>query len=127
MSRERYDPRVIDALADALEKHSPAFHNSILQEVARMLGIEPDTAEPDIDLNGIDWRTRDGEPASPKDEWAWAFAYTREGEIKPETNELVEAIKRHGSVKVDDFEVKLGGRDGTLLNRRRRSESNGLS
>jgi len=119
MSRDRYDPRVIDALAEALEKHYPAFHNSILQEVARSLGIEPDTAEPDIDLDGIDWRTRDGEPASPEDEWAWAFSYTREGKLRPEARELVEAIGRYGSVKAGGFEAKLGGHNKRLLNRRR--------
>jgi len=119
MSRERYDPRVIDALADALEKHYPAFYNSILQEVVKTLGIEPRTIEPDFDLNGIDWRTRDGEPVSPEDEGAWAFAYTREGELKSEARELVEAIQRYGPVKIGGFEVKLGGRDSKLLNRRK--------
>lgn len=83
MSRDRYDPRVIDALAQALEKHYPNFHNSILQEVARALGIEPGPMEPDVDLNRIEWRTREGQPATAEDEWAWVFAYTREGEPGP--------------------------------------------
>jgi hypothetical protein len=40
MSQDRYDPKVIDALAGALEKHFSAFHNSVLQDVARTLGME---------------------------------------------------------------------------------------
>jgi len=119
MSRDRYDPRVIDAIAEALEKHYHAFHNSIIQEVARTLGIEPGPMEPDINIDGIDWRTREGQPATAEDDWAWAFAYTREGELRPEARGLVEAIRRHGSVKAGGFQVKLGGRDGRLLNRRR--------
>ena len=119
MSQDRYDPKVIDALVGALEKHYPSFHNSILQEVARTLRIEPSPIEPDINLDGINWKTKEGKPATAEDGWAWAFAYTHEGEQMPETKELVEAIIKHGSVKTGGFEVKLGGRDGRLLNRKR--------
>ena len=83
MNKARYDFRVI-ALAQALEKHYPNFHNNILQEVARALGIERSPIEPNIGLNRIEWRTREGQPATAEDEWARVFAYTREGKPLPE-------------------------------------------
>lgn len=75
--------------------------------------------EPDFNLDVINWRTREGQPATAEDGWAWAFAYTKEGQHMAETRELVEAIKRHVSVKTGGFEIKLGGRDGKLLNPKR--------
>jgi hypothetical protein len=119
MSANRYDPRIINALDRTLERHYPAYRSNVLRDVARELGIEPEPMESEIDITQIDWKTGEGQPATVEDEWAWAFAYTREAELKPEARELVEAIRRRGSVMADGFEVKLGGRDRRLLNRKR--------
>jgi len=73
----------------------------------------------DINLDAIKWMKRGKQPAAPGDKWAWAFAYSRDGGVLPETRRLVEAIKRHGKVEVEGFEITLGGRDGKLLNRRK--------
>ena len=76
----------------------------------------------DIDISGIDWKrsNRDGGgPAEPGDGWNWAFGFTKDGGIRRETMELVQAIERYGPVRVGDYEISLSGRDGSLLNRKR--------
>ena len=82
-------------------------------------GFSTKPTEATIDLSKIGWKVKGGVAASSSDPWAWAFAYNQDDTMKPETSELVEAIKQHGSIQVSGFEIKLGGRDGNLLNRRK--------
>ena len=74
---------------------------------------------PSINVMDIPWLKKGSEPASPYDPWAWAFAYDFDGNVFPETEELLEAIKRDGKVRVDGYEISLGGRDKNLLNRKK--------
>jgi len=75
-----------------------------------------------IDINGIEWKKSNkqgGGTAGQYDEWAWAFAYTQNGDIRRETAQLVAALKQYGKALVDGFEISLAGRNGKLLNRKK--------
>lgn len=72
-----------------------------------------------FDINAVNWKTKNSDPAGPDMPWSWAFSTDVEGHVLPETAELVQACKRYGEVRVGSYIVKLGGRDGNLLNRRR--------
>ena len=85
---------------------------------AQSRGARPRRA-PSINVMDIPWLKKGSEPASPYDPWAWAFAYDFDGDVFPETEELLEAIKRDGKVQVDGYEISLGGRDKNLLNRKK--------
>jgi len=70
----------------------------------------------DIEISAINWMRKEKQPAAPGDKWAWAFAYDRDG--NPVNAKLIDALKRYEKVRVGDYEISLGGRDGRLLNRR---------
>lgn len=70
-----------------------------------------------INLHLLDWKIKDSKPASEADPWAWAFAYTRDGDLLDAARQLVQEIQRYGKVEVSGYEVTLGGRDKRLLNR----------
>jgi hypothetical protein len=72
-----------------------------------------------IDIRGVEWKTKDRQPAEPSDGWAWAFGYNKDGTIRRETNQLVQAVLQYGTVRIGQYEINLGGRDGNLLNRRK--------
>ena len=75
-----------------------------------------------MDITGIEWKRSNkqgGGAAGPGDEWAWAFAYTQNGDIRGEAAPLVAALEQYGKVLVDGFEISLAGRDGKLLNRKK--------
>lgn len=81
----------------------------------------PATGEPmavDIDIGGIDWMQKNMEKVGLDASWAWAFAYTQEGDVKPETKQLVDAIRQYGNVTVGRHVIGLSGRDGNLLQRK---------
>jgi len=81
----------------------------------------PSTAEPmalDIDISGIDWMQKNMELVGLDASWAWAFGYDQDGDVKPETEQLVEAIQQYGNVKVGKHMIGLGGNDNTLLQRK---------
>lgn len=80
-------------------------------------GYENGTKPFDYKIDAIDWFVKGGKPAPEGAEFAYAFAYTKEGEIREETRVLVEVIQRDGQIKVGDFIFRLGGRDKKLLNR----------
>jgi len=73
----------------------------------------------DLDISGIEWQTRYKQPAGPDAPWCWAFGYNNDGTVRRETNQLVQGVLQYGVVKIGQYEVSLGGRDGNLLNRRR--------
>lgn len=76
----------------------------------------------DLDISGIEWKRSNqqgGGPADPSDGWAWAFAYTKDGGIRRETVQLVQALDQYGTVRVGGYEITLGGREGKLLNRKK--------
>lgn len=75
-----------------------------------------------LDISGIEWTRSNragGGPATPEDGWAWAFAYTKDGGIRPETAQLVMALERYGRVRVGANVIELSGRDDTLLSRKK--------
>ena len=75
-----------------------------------------------IDITGIEWKQSNkqgGGAAGQYDEWAWAFAYTQNGDIRIEAAQLVAALMQYGKVLVDGFEISFAGRDGKLLNRKK--------
>jgi len=76
-------------------------------------------AEPDIDITKINWMVKGKLAASQEDPWAWTFAYDRQGNILPETREVVEAIQQYGEIKVGDYTITLGGDRNNLLNRKK--------
>ena len=73
----------------------------------------------ELDISGIEWQTKAKQPAGPDDPWNWAFGYNRDGTVRRETNQLVQAILQYGTVRIGQYEFSLGGRDNNLLNRRR--------
>ena len=106
------DPDQYLKLLDTLQKPLDAL---------RTLGAEGFTSgggPADVDIDGINWMKKGRKPAAPTDNWAWAFAYDRDGKVLPETRELVELLRKSKKVRVGDYEITLGGRDGNLLNRR---------
>lgn len=70
-----------------------------------------------ININVIDWRTKENEPAREGDPWSWAHAYHLNGPIKDEARQLVEEIERTGKVVIGEYELTLSGRDKMLLSR----------
>lgn len=79
---------------------------------------EKDAMELDIDISGIEWLTKDRQPAGPNAPWCWAFSTTQDGGIRRETLQLVQALEQYGKVRIGKYELSLGGRDGNLLNRK---------
>ena len=71
-----------------------------------------------FDIDAVDWKTKDSSPAGRNEGWAWAFSTDVEGEVLPETSELVQACEQYGEVQVGPYLIKIGGRDQNLLNRR---------
>ena len=83
---------------------------------------QPAAMTVDLDISGIEWKksNRDGGgPAGPNDGWAWAFAFTKDGEILRETVQLLQALEQYGTVRVGQYEITLSGRDKNLLNRKK--------
>lgn len=72
----------------------------------------------DLDISGIEWQTKDKEPAGPNTPWAWAFSTTQDGGVKRESMQLLQALEQYGSVRIGKYVYSLGGRNGNLLNRR---------
>lgn len=85
---------------------------------ARREKAESEAMEIQLDISGIDWQTKDKQPAGPNTPWCWAHAHMQDGGIRRETVQLVAAVEQYGTVRVGKYEITLGGRDGTLLNRR---------
>lgn len=71
-----------------------------------------------FDIDAVDWKTKDSSPAGRNEGWSWAFSTDVEGEVLPETSELVQACEQYGEIQVGPFLIKIGGRDNNLLNRR---------
>lgn len=117
MSWHQYNPPLINILTDVTREELKKVESYIIQRVAEELDIAPKMVSGEINLSDLKWKTRGSTLAKNEDDWAWAFAYTRDGAVRPEARRLIEAVKRHGSVRVGCFEIKLGGRDGRLLNR----------
>lgn len=81
---------------------------------------EEEAMEIDLDISGIEWKlsNRDGGGlAGPEAGWSWAFSTTRDGGVRRECMALVQAIELYGTVRIDQYEIGLGGRNGNLLNR----------
>jgi len=72
-----------------------------------------------VNVSGINWLTKDKEPASPNAAWSWAYGYDIEGAIRPETEALIQEILKYGKVTVGGFEYSLSGRDMNLLGRKK--------
>lgn len=72
-----------------------------------------------FDIGRIDWKTKDSYPAGRGEAWCWAFTTDVDGYTLPEVVELVQACKQYGEVQVGPYLIKIGGRDGNLLNRRK--------
>jgi len=73
-----------------------------------------------FDVNRLKWKAKGGELVGPDSGWAWAFSMDRDGFVLDEARPLVEAIERYGpEVVVGDYILKMSGRDGNLLSRRR--------
>ena len=83
---------------------------------------EPTEPEPEIDIWAAEWKLKGGEPAPRDTSWAWAFAYTKDGDYVPETKPLVQYLEQYGSYEADGYAVTLGGRDKRLLQRKRIKE-----
>lgn len=79
----------------------------------------PPRQAPSVNVLDIPWLKKGSEPASPGDPWAWAFAFDMDGQVLPETEELLEALERDGKVQIDGYEISLGGHDKNLLNRKK--------
>ncbi|MBA7613309.1 hypothetical protein ES703_20555 [subsurface metagenome] len=74
----------------------------------------------DLDISEIEWvlSNKDGGgPAGPDAIWAWAFGYNRDGSIRDETHQLIQAIEQYDRVRVGSYEIALGGRAKRLLSR----------
>jgi len=72
-----------------------------------------------ININAIIWRNKYSDEVGPEASWAWAFSRDREGHIADEARQLVQEIERYEKVEVDGYEITLGGKDMTLLNRKK--------
>ncbi|GAH84336.1 unnamed protein product, partial [marine sediment metagenome] len=78
------------------------------------------TASPSgININLLDWKNKYNDPARDDDAWAWAFSRNYEGGLLPAAEQLVQEIERYGKVEIDGYELTLGGKDKTLLNRKK--------
>jgi len=71
-----------------------------------------------FNIDAMDWKKKDSSPAGRHEGWAWAFSMDMEGDVLPETSELVQACEQYGEVQVGPYLIKIGGRDRNLLNRR---------
>lgn len=91
--------------ARAPQAHSKPEKNNSVMEV-------------DLDIDGVEWLTKDKQPAGPNTPWAWAFSTTKDGGLRRETLQLVQALEQYGKVRIGKYEISLGGRDGNLLNRK---------
>lgn len=72
-----------------------------------------------FDIDAVDWKTKDSSPAGPNEVWAWSFATDQEGFIHEEVADLFNACNQYGEVRVGSYLIKIGGRDGNLLNRKK--------
>ena len=72
-----------------------------------------------VNVSGINWLTKDKEVASPNAAWSWAYGYDIKGEIRPETQALIQEILKYGKVTTGGFEFSLSGRDMNLLSRKK--------
>lgn len=72
-----------------------------------------------FDIGAVDWKKKDRSPAGPNEVWAWGFATDREGFILNEVEDLFNACKQYGEVRVGSYLIKIGGRDKNLLNRKK--------
>ena len=73
-----------------------------------------------LDISGIEWKksNRDGGGvAGPETPWCWAFGLTKDGGIRRETMQLLQALEQYEKVRVGRYVFTLGGRNGSLLNR----------
>jgi len=85
--------------------------------------LAPPVAEPSLDIWAAEWKVKGGDPAPRDAAWAWAFAYTRDGDYLPETRALVKHLEQHGAYEADGYTVTLGGRDKNLLNLKKNKEA----
>ena len=80
--------------------------------------------EPEVyDLWAVDWKLKSGEPAPRDTGWAWAFAYTQDGDYIPELKPLVQYLEQYGPLEARGYTVTLGGRDGKLLQLKKNKEA----
>jgi len=91
--------------------------NQIRREAA--MGSAPSPSVQGIDLTQIEWKGKNSVPASAGDNWAWDFAYEEDGEYKPESRTLVQAIEQYGEVVMDGYKMTLSGRDKSLISRKK--------
>ena len=118
----------IDAIRVSLDDLSNFLARGLTTETptpSRQRKAEEASQEPPFELRGFDldrikWKAKGGELAEPDSHWSWAFSTDRNGFVLDETRPLVEAIERYGpEVVVGDYILKMSGRDGNLLSRRR--------
>lgn len=78
------------------------------------------TASPSgINIHALGWKNKYSDPAHDDNAWAWAFSRDREGQVLDAARQLLQEIERYGKVEVDGYEITLGGKDKTLLNRKK--------
>ena len=53
-----------------------------------------------IDISRIEWMGKNREKVGTDASWAWAFAYDRDGDVMPETAELLRTLERYGKEKI---------------------------
>jgi hypothetical protein len=75
------------------------------------------------DIWGVDWKLKGGEPALRDSSWAWAFAYTQDGDYVQELKPLVQYLEQYGSLETQGYTVTLGGRDKSLLQLKKNKEA----
>ncbi len=74
-------------------------------------------------FSGMEWKTKYNDntvEARPDNAWAWAFRADRDGNQNPTQIALQAAIEKAGKkgAEIEGFIYTLGGRDGTLINRK---------
>ncbi len=74
-------------------------------------------------FNGMEWKTKYEDntvPARIDSPWAWAFRADRDGNQNPTQIALQAAIEKAGKkgAEIEGYIYTLGGRDGTLINRK---------
>jgi len=82
-----------------------------------------ESEEPVYDVWAVDWKMKGGEPAPRDASWAWAFAYTQDGDYVHELKPLVQCLEQYGSLEAHGYTVTLGGRDRSLLQLKKNKEA----
>jgi len=96
---------------EAIERSCADLRKAVAQ------GVFQPASPAGINIRAIDWRTKNNNPASDADSWAWAHAYGRDGVLLDVTRQLVQEIERTGKVEVEVYVITLSGRDKKLLSR----------